>query len=378
MARIEMQGLVKTYGTDTVVDNIDLTVEEGEFVVLLGPSGCGKTSTLRMVAGLESITSGQLRFDGELMNAEPPDRRSVGMVFQNYALYPHMSVRGNLSFGLQSRSGQGSRRKAKADVNRRVKEMAELLELEHVIDHRPKELSGGQRQRVALGRALIREPRVFLLDEPLSNLDANLRDRMRTELSELHDRVAITTIYVTHDQSEALTLADRLVVMHQGKIRQVGKPSEVYTSPADTFVASFIGSPGMNLWPRQWTTNERGEPSLGESIQLPHSLVSSLGARGTDVTVGVRPEHLHLINDVDSESATVWCRVNMVEHLGSHLLVHASLSSDSESSVLAQVGTDVSLKKGDEILLGARTEHVSIFDSASGLRMEHLAERVPA
>lgn len=374
MARIEMRGLVKTYGTDTVVDSIDLTVDEGEFVVLLGPSGCGKTSTLRMVAGLENITDGELLFDGQLMNSEPPDRRSVGMVFQNYALYPHMSVRGNLSFGLQSRRTRGSRRKAKAEVKGRVMEMAELLELNHVIDHRPKELSGGQRQRVALGRALIRQPRVFLLDEPLSNLDANLRDRMRMELSKLHDRVAITTIYVTHDQSEALTLADRLVVMHEGKIRQVGKPSDVYDSPADTFVAGFIGSPGMNLWPRTWMTDERGEPSLGESIQLPRPMVAALSHWGHDVTVGVRPEHLHLVNVADDDAATVWCRVNMVENLGSHLLVHAVLSSDPESPVLAHVGTNVSLHRGQSILLGARTEHVNTFDSATGQRMELLAE----
>lgn len=374
MARIEMQGLVKTYGTDTVVDHIDLTVDEGEFVVLLGPSGCGKTSTLRMVAGLESISGGELRFDGQLMNSEPPDRRSVGMVFQNYALYPHMSVRGNLSFGLQSRRTRGSRRKAKAEVNSRVMAMAELLELEHVIDHRPKELSGGQRQRVALGRALIRQPRVFLLDEPLSNLDANLRDRMRMELSKLHDRVPITTIYVTHDQSEALTLADRLVVMHEGTIRQVGKPSDVYDAPADTFVASFIGSPGMNLWPRTWTTDECGEPSLGESIQLPRFMIAALSHASHDVTVGVRPEHLHLVDVADDDDATVSCRVNMVEHLGSHLLVHASLSSDPESSVLAQVGTHVSLQRGETILLGAPTAHVNIFDSATGRRMQSLAE----
>lgn len=374
MARIEMQGLVKTFGTDTVVDGINLTVDEGEFIVLLGPSGCGKTSTLRMVAGLEEISGGELRFDGQLMNSEPADRRSVGMVFQNYALYPHMSVRGNLSFGLQSQRSRGSRRRAKAEVNRRVMEMAELLELEHVIDHRPKELSGGQRQRVALGRALIRQPQVFLLDEPLSNLDANLRDRMRMELSKLHDRIAITTIYVTHDQSEALTLADRLVVMHEGKIRQVGKPSDVYESPADTFVAGFIGSPGMNLWQRPWTTDELGELSLGESIQLPRSMVDVLSRSGRDVTVGVRPEHLHLVNGGESDAATVWCRVDMVEHLGSHLLVHASLATDPDSSVLAHVATNVSLQRGESIILGARVEHVNIFDTTTGQRTELMTE----
>ena len=227
MARVELHNIVKSYGDQRVVDGIDLVVEEGQFVVLLGPSGCGKTTTLRMIAGLEQVTAGEVYFDGRLMNREPPERRGVGMVFQNYALYPHMTVADNLSFGLESRRGRGARHKARAQERARVLEVARLLEIDHVLGHRPKELSGGQRQRAALGRALVREPDVFLLDEPLSNLDANLREKMRMELSRLHDEMPVTTVYVTHDQGEALTLADQLVVMHEGKICQAGQPVSI-------------------------------------------------------------------------------------------------------------------------------------------------------
>ncbi len=362
MAQIEMLGLRKSYGADTVVDGIDLEVADGQFVVLLGPSGCGKTTTLRMIAGLDKINSGELRFDGRLMNDEPPDRRGVGMVFQHYALYPHMTVAGNLSFGLESRRGRGSRRAAKTYERARVREVAALLELEHVLDHRPKELSGGQRQRVALGRALIREPDVFLLDEPLSNLDANLRERMRMELARLHEAVPVTTVYVTHDQGEALTLAEVLVVMHEGKIRQSGPPGEVYDRPADTFVAGFLGSPGMNLLPV--------DPGAGAPppVRLPPTASSSL-TQGKGVTFGIRPEHLELCSAGTLTLATVTCRVHMVENLGSHLLVHASLPPPAEHAIVAHLEPGVPLRRGEEITLGAQESNVHLFDGLSGRRL---------
>ncbi len=373
MARIEMQGLVKTYGSETVVDGIDLTIDDGELVVLLGPSGCGKTTTLRMVAGLEQITGGELRFDGEVVNHEPPDRRAVGMVFQNYALYPHMTVAGNLSFGLQSRRPRGSRRKARADERRRVQEIAELLEIDHVLDHRPKELSGGQRQRVALGRALIREPRVFLLDEPLSNLDASLRDRMRMELARLHERLPVTTVYVTHDQSEALTLADRVVVMHEGRIRQVAAPGDVYDRPADVFVAGFIGSPGMNLWPRAAAGD--GDPfgDAAPGVELPRDAGGAPWSDGRAVTVGVRPEHLRLAGRHQDDLARVSCRVDVVENLGSHLLVHGSLPCGG--GVVAHLQAGAGVVRDQDLVLGALPEHVHVFDTGTGERLGTVADR---
>ncbi len=370
MSTIEMHDLVKTYGAERVVDGVDLEIADGQFVVLLGPSGCGKTTTLRMVAGLEQITGGDLRFDGRRMNDEPPDRRGVGMVFQHYALYPHMSVAANLSFGLESRRERGGRRRARAAERARVLEIARLLELEHVLDHRPKELSGGQRQRVALGRALIRDPDVFLLDEPLSNLDANLRDRMRMELARLHEELPVTTVYVTHDQSEALTLADVLVVMHEGRVRQAAPPAEVYDSPADTFVAGFLGSPGMNLWE---VVTEQGERQL-RSVRLPERMAAGLGADRPGVVVGVRPEHLELVGEAHDSLALVECRVRMVENLGSHQLVHGSLAGGGDA-VVAHLDPRHGPRRGETILLGAREEHVHLFEAGTGRRLASRAAR---
>lgn len=371
MAKIEMRDLVKAYGAEQVVDGVDLEIEDGQFVVLLGPSGCGKTTTLRMVAGLEQITRGELRFDGRLMNDEPPDRRGVGMVFQHYALYPHMTVAANLSFGLESRRDRGSRRRARADERARVLEIARLLELDHVLDHRPKELSGGQRQRVALGRALIRDPDVFLLDEPLSNLDANLRDRMRMELARLHEEMPVTTVYVTHDQGEALTLADLVVVMHEGRVRQLGAPGDLYEHPADTFVAGFLGSPGMNLW----EVRTRGDLQAPEPVRLPGSVTAGRVDGAPAVTVGVRPEHLELVGDGHDNLALVECRVRLVENLGSHLLVHATLHGGGEEAVVAHLAPQGGLRRGEIVLLGARAEHVHLFETGTGRRLHAGAAR---
>lgn len=369
MARIEMDGLVKRYGHDTVVDGVDLRIDDGELVVLLGPSGCGKTTTLRMVAGLEQITAGELRFDGALVNHEPPHRRSVGMVFQNYALYPHMTVRANLLFGLQSRRRSGSRRSARAEERRLVQEIAKLLELEHVMDHRPKELSGGQRQRVALGRALVRRPQVFLLDEPLSNLDANLRERMRMELSRLHEQLPITTVYVTHDQSEALTLADRVVVMQEGKVRQVASPREIYDAPADAFVAGFIGSPGMNLWTLPWNEDDQGEVALGEEIRLPRRPSPALYRDGQPITVGIRPEHLEVAGHPDLSSVFLSCQVDVVEDLGSHVLVHGTVGSDGARRVVAKLDPTTAVQRGARLRFRADPDRVHAFDALTGARL---------
>lgn len=388
MGDIRLRGLVKIYGQDTVVNGVDLAIDDGEFVVLLGPSGCGKTTILRMIAGLESVSEGEIWIGDELVNGEPPDRRNIGMVFQNYALYPHMTVAGNLGFGLASRRRGGSRRSARAEERRLIEETAELLEISHVLNHRPRELSGGQRQRVALGRAIIRRPTVFLMDEPLSNLDANLRDRMRLELARLHEKLRITTVYVTHDQGEALTLADRIVVMHEGRIHQVGTASDVYDHPADTFVASFLGSPGMNLWalPAPEAGNADAQGSQDSALRLPAALRPA-GA----VTVGIRPEHFRLASDgfgagsmaairngaapdtaarADdlSQSDTVLsCRVDILEHLGSHLLVHGSFG-DGETLV-ARLDASAPIRRGEQITLVASAAHTHLFDTATSQRL---------
>lgn len=368
MARVRLNEIVKTYGEDTVVDHVSLSIEEGEFVVLLGPSGCGKTTMLRMIAGLETITAGELWIDDDLMNKEPPSRRSVGMVFQNYALYPHMTVGGNLSFGLQSRRRTGSRRAARQRERAVVQRTAELLELEHLLDHRPKELSGGQRQRVALGRALIREPGVFLMDEPLSNLDAQLRDRMRMELARLHEQLQVTTIYVTHDQGEALTLADRVIVMHDGRVRQAGTAASVYDSPADTFVAGFIGAPGMNLVELRMA-RDAPRPGINPRVHVadPH-LVQRCAATDA-LTVGVRPEHLYVTSSHESSAIDLTCRIEMIEHLGSHVLVHATLDGNVSQPVVARLERGSSLRRGDHLKLGASAEHIHLFDAETGLRL---------
>ena len=375
MAEVELRDLTKIYGADKVVDNVSMTVADGEFVVMLGPSGCGKTTTLRIVAGLEQATSGELYFDNKPMSAEPPIRRNIGMVFQNYALYPHMTVADNLAFGLQSQRREGSRREVKASIRRRVEETAALLEISHVLDHRPKQLSGGQKQRVALGRALIREPAVFLMDEPLSNLDANLRDRVRMELAGLREAFPITTIYVTHDQGEALTLADRVVVMNEGRICQVGTPTEVYDTPADAFVARFIGAPGMNLWTLPWASAGRDVLLGGGAVRLCNDSSSMPARAGSEVTVGIRPEHLVLEGESELPGALVDFQVSTVEHLGSHLLAHGRLAAEpgvggaEAGTVVARLDARLQVSRGDHLRLAAAPDRVHLFDAATGRRL---------
>ena len=290
MARIILNELQKFYGENEAVRSIDLDIAHNEFVVLVGPSGCGKSTTLRMIAGLEEITAGEIIIGERLINDVPPKDRDIAMVFQNYALYPHMTVYKNMSFGLQLR------RMPKDEIDQRVRNAAEILNISELLERQPKQLSGGQRQRVAMGRAIVREPQVFLFDEPLSNLDAKLRVQMRTEIKKIHRRVRTTVVYVTHDQVEAMTLADRIVVMNDGNIEQVGTPQQMYDEPATLFVAGFIGSPAMNFVPCRLESNGAGiGVRLGENLILPAPAERQDRYRpfiGKDMTFGIRPEHL--------------------------------------------------------------------------------------
>ena len=290
MAQVILRKVAKTFDKSEVVHGIDLDIAHNEFVVLVGPSGCGKSTTLRMIAGLEEITRGEVFIGDRLVNDVPPKDRDIAMVFQNYALYPHMTVFENMSFGLKLRGV------AKSEIKRRVDEAAKILNIGELMDRRPKQLSGGQRQRVAMGRAIVRQPQVFLFDEPLSNLDAKLRVQMRTEIKKLHLKVATTIVYVTHDQVEAMTLADRIVVMNAGNIEQIGTPFEMYENPATKFVAGFIGSPAMNFIPCKLTGNGGGLfVRLGDKVALrvPKDREGRYRSQvGRDLTLGLRPEHL--------------------------------------------------------------------------------------
>src|SRR5579863_292021 len=318
MARVVIRNLNKMYDEVHAVIDVNLDIKDQEFVVLVGPSGCGKTSTLRMVAGLESITSGHISIDETIVNDLPPMDRDIAMVFQNYALYPHMSVYDNMAFGLKMRKFE------KPEIAKRVQEAAEILGIEQLLKRKPRQLSGGQRQRVALGRAIVRHPQVFLFDEPLSNLDAKLRVQMRVELKKLHERLGTTAIYVTHDQVEAMTLGDRVVVMRDGFVQQVGEPLELYNEPANRFVAGFIGSPAMNFAQVRiaaengslWATSE------GIRIKVPAERTADLARyAGNEVTLGIRPEDLRIVSDGDPGDLCIDGAVEVIERLGSEILL---------------------------------------------------------
>jgi multiple sugar transport system ATP-binding protein len=326
---VVLQQVFKKYGEVQVVHGIDLSIEPGEFVVFVGPSGCGKSTLLRMIAGLEPITGGNLLIDGERMNEVPAAKRGIAMVFQSYALYPHMSVYKNLAFGLETAGLK------KAEIEPRVKRAAEILRIEPLLQRKPKQLSGGQRQRVAIGRAIVREPRIFLFDEPLSNLDAELRVQMRVEIAKLHNDLGNTMIYVTHDQVEAMTMADKIVVLNAGQIEQVGAPLELYNSPRNKFVAGFIGSPKMNfLTGRVAAANGNGAriETAGTTVELPRKFG---GAVGEPVTFGVRPEHITVADGSGIRLADV--RVDLVEQLGGSTMVYAS-TTDGQPLALALEG----------------------------------------
>lgn len=351
MPDVDLSGIVKAYGAVQVVHGIDLNVAEKEFVVLVGPSGCGKSTTLRMIAGLEEITEGDLMIDGRRMNRVAPKDRDVAMVFQNYALYPHLNVVDNMAFGLRIR------KTPKAEIKTMIDDAADILGLTPYLDRRPADLSGGQCQRVAMGRAIVRHPKIFLFDEPLSNLNAKLRTQMRAEIKRLHNRLDVTSIYVTHDQVEAMTLADRIVVMNDGRIEQVGTPMELFNNPVNTFVAGFLGSPPMNQI--KGTLTETGARIGDTDIKV--NGVTAADA-GRDVIVGIRPEHVTL--EAGKQTSPLPIALDLVEPLGSEALLHARFGDDN---VVFKAET-----RGDiDHLSGVQQVHVpaslvKIFDADTG------------
>jgi multiple sugar transport system ATP-binding protein len=374
MARVTLDGIRKVYENGyTAVHGISLDVDEGEFVVLVGPSGCGKSTTLRMIAGLESISEGRLTIGDRVVNDVPARDRDIAMVFQSYALYPHMTVRDNLAFALKLR------KRPEAEVDERVGRAAAMLGLEPVLDRRPAELSGGQRQRVALGRALVREPRVFLFDEPLSNLDAKLRGQMRKEIAALHRQLGTTSIYVTHDQTEAMTLGDRIVVMNGGRVEQVGPPMELYRSPANRFVAGFLGSPGMNFVPGRISRGDRGQGtgdsgmdggapffhSTPDALTLP--LPGSYNAiAGRNVVLGIRPEDVHLGTDSPAHASL---RLDSAETMGNETIVTLAAGAHE---IVARIPPRLLPEPGTMVEAAFDVGRLHFFDPESG---EVVAER---
>lgn len=335
MATIELEKLVKRYGKVEAVRAIDLQIKDGEFVVFVGPSGCGKSTTLRMIAGLEDISGGHLKIGGHVVNERDPKQRNIAMVFQNYAIYPHMTVRQNIGFGLYTS------KLSKAEKGKRIEEAGKALGLEPYLDRRPAALSGGQRQRVAIGRAMVRDPSAFLFDEPLSNLDAQLRAQMRIEIKRLHQRLKTTTVYVTHDQVEAMTMADRIVVMRDGRILQTGTPTELYENPIDVFTARFIGSPSMNL-----TAGRRN----GTGVEL---------APDGDVLIGVRPHDL-TVDEGSSGGLSLRGTVTAVEPLGPETLVHLDVNG---ASVIATAPGKIIPETGSTLIVSAPAGSLYLFDA---------------
>ena len=351
MSRITLTNITRAFGKVGVLHDINLDIRDGELIVFVGPSGCGKSTLLRLIAGLDRPTSGTIAIDGRDVTRVPAADRGLAMVFQSYALYPHMSVRQNLAFGLEN-----ARMRARRD-RQAHREAARMLEISPYLDRRPGQLSGGQRQRVAIGRAIVRNPTAFLLDEPLSNLDAELRISTRAELAALHERLGATMIYVTHDQIEAMTLADRIVVLRAGRIEQVGAPLELYNRPANLFVAGFIGAPRMNLLPARLTRLQDGRPSIKLDIPPSYQSRTSLTPRTGDVTVGLRPHHIRLVG---VGQGSVDARVALVEALGSETIVHMRLPGGQ--TILAVLGGQRPLASGDEVGLKFDLAQLHVFD----------------
>jgi multiple sugar transport system ATP-binding protein len=377
MARIEFDRVFKLYpGGIAAVDDLSLAIEDGEFMIFVGPSGCGKTTALRMVAGLEEITQGEIRIGDRRVNDLEPQDRDIAMVFQNYALYPHMYVRENIAFPLRMQH------LSRADIDKRVQEVAALLGIEKLLERKPKELSGGQRQRVAMGRAIVRHPQVFLMDEPLSNLDAKLRIQMRVELVKLHRRLGVTTIYVTHDQTEAMTLGQRVAVLHQGRIQQVAPPRQLYLHPLNTFVASFIGSPPMNFLRGRLRP---GGIDLGPvSVDLPSEVMGRVTPGKAELVVGLRPESLRLLPPNTAAAGTLAAEIEVIEQLGAESYVYvrvpgieavefADRPGELAGALCVRVDGLLDLAAGERIALGFRPELVRLFDAETGER--RLAER---
>lgn len=350
MADIKLDNLTKSYGDVEVLHHIEGDIKDGEFIVIVGPSGCGKSTLLRMVAGLETITSGKISIGDNVVNDLEPADRDIAMVFQNYALYPHMTVRDNMAYGLKIR------KIAKDEIRRRVDEVADILEIREYLDRKPRQLSGGQRQRVAMGRAIVREPSVFLFDEPLSNLDAKLRVQMRLEIRKLQKRLGVTSIYVTHDQVEAMTLGDRLMVLNGGYVEQFGTPIDLYERPASLFVAGFIGSPSMNFIPAK---NTNGVAILANGVKL------ETGSKyAGDVIVGVRPEHM-----VPDKTGAIKIEVDMLEQLGANTLVHGILQGTDASFVISLDGIQT-VNIGAVLSFNAPKDALHLFNAETGSRLD--------
>ena len=350
MAGIELSRISKSFGAIEVISDLSLTIENGEFAVFLGPSGCGKTTLLRMVAGLEEVTEGEIRIDGRRVDRLPPGQRGVAMVFQHYALYPHMSVRDNIAFGLKNiGTPQG-------EIDRKIADAARSLEIEHLLDRKPTQLSGGQRQRVAIGRAIVKEPKAFLFDEPLSNLDAALRSRTRIELARLHQQVKSTMVFVTHDQVEAMTMATRIIVMNKGTIEQIDTPMAIYRRPATKFVATFVGTPAMNLLRGRIEAEPDGRTTVvladGSRVRTEVPAAALGGER--EIELGVRAEHVDLGSDLP-------CKVDVIERLGDRALVYTRLR-DGTTLTFEEAG-DTPLRLGDDVTLTARPASVHLFDA---------------
>ncbi|MFH5800680.1 ABC transporter ATP-binding protein [Haladaptatus sp. CMAA 1911] len=367
MANVEFDNVTKVFdgssNTIVAVEELDLKIRDGEFVVFVGPSGCGKSTTLRMTAGLETITDGELRIDGRRVNDVSPKDRDIAMVFQSYALYPHKTVRGNMGYGLNLSTDLTD-----AEVNSRVEEAAEMMGIDDLLDKKPASLSGGQQQRVATGRAIVREPEVFLFDEPLSNLDAKLRKHMRTELSRIHSELDITTIYVTHDQEEAMTMSDRIVILNDGRLQQVGKPKEVYYQPANRFVADFIGSPSMNFVEVELAGNTLTN-SESFNVDVDDEFVDTLRSVSDDTrfTFGVRPENVRVDDDVDDAQA-VRTTVDVVEVIGSDNFLYLDMDG---REFRVRCPSYIEPEEGDVITITFDEEAIHLFDENSGEALVH-------
>jgi multiple sugar transport system ATP-binding protein len=357
MSQVVIRNANKKYGDVHAVKDVNLQIRDQEFMVFVGPSGCGKTTTLRMVAGLEAITSGDILIGDRVVNELPPMDRDIAMVFQNYALYPHMSVYQNMAFGLKMRKFD------KGEIEKRVQRAAEILDIKELLGRKPRQLSGGQRQRVALGRAIVRDPKVFLFDEPLSNLDAKLRVQMRVELKKLHERLGTTAIYVTHDQVEAMTLGDRVVVMKDGWVQQVGEPLELYNTPANKFVAGFIGSPAMNF---AAVTVAEANGSLyaenkGLRIRLPDEIAQRLRTHGSrEVTLGIRPDDLTVAVAADPADLCFDAAIEVVEMLGSEIILDTKVG---DTIMVASIEPSVKVKVHDKLRLAMRPSRIHVFDA---------------
>ena len=353
MAGVDFVDVRKSFGAFPVIKGVDIEIEDGEFVILVGPSGCGKSTLLRMLAGLENITAGEIRIGDRVVNTLPPKERDIAMVFQNYALYPHMTVAANMAFSLMLAGSQ------KSEIDSRVARAADILGLSKLLDRYPRQLSGGQRQRVALGRAIVRDPQVFLFDEPLSNLDAKLRVAMRSEIKELHQRLKTTTVYVTHDQIEAMTMADKIVVMHDGIVEQIGAPLDLYDNPANLFVAGFIGSPAMTMISGRLDPEDAHAFVTADGTRLPVARPAA-AARGKDLVYGLRPEYIAL------DAAGLAAEVVVIEPTGYETQLVVKLGGAEVTCVFRE---RVTVRPGETIRIAIDANHVHLFDAETGVRL---------